>query len=132
MTKYYEERLINAYNLHLMTGWNYKRIAEHYGFGKAATDHIRGMFNRFVKIEADLRDVREYLAGNYLVSFKALEYYIRFVGGGDRQISGERLAEELGIYDVEQLKCMLRGLTATQPDLLYYTDTNGMDCLTIR
>jgi hypothetical protein len=115
-----------------MTGWNYKQVAEHYGFGKAANDHIRAMFNRFVKIGADVQDVKDYLAGNYLVSFKALEYHIRFVGGGDRQISAERLAQELGVYDVYRLKCMLFGITATRPDLLYYTDTNGMDCLSIR
>ena len=132
MTKYYADKLIEAYNLHLSNGWNYNQIKEHCGYGKAANDHIRATFNRFVKIEATLRDVREYLDGNYLQSIKALEYYIRFVGERDREIYGRQLAEELQIYDIERLQNMLRGLAITAPDLLYYTDTNGMDCLTIK
>lgn len=32
----------------------------------------------------------------------------------------------------ERLKCLLRGLSATQPDLLSYTDTLDLDALTIR
>ena len=56
----------------------------------------------------------------------------RFVGGQHRQISARTLAVELGVYDVERLKCLLRGLSATQPDLLSYTDTLDLDALTIR
>ena len=77
-------------------------------------------------------DVADYLDGNYLRSVKALEYYLRFVGGQHRQISARTLAVELGVYDVERLKCLLRGLSTTQPDLLSYTDTLDLDALTIR
>ena len=132
MTKYYEEKLIRAYELHIMRGWNYNQVKEYYGFGKAANDHIRATFNRFVKIGAALQDVRDFLDGNYLQSAKALEYYIRFVGERKRQIYGRQLAAELGIYDIERLQNMLRGLTVTAPDLLHYTDTHGLDCLTIK
>ena len=90
------------------------------------------MFNRFVKIGATSWDVADYLDGNYLRSVKALEYYLRFVGGQHRQISARTLAVELGVYDVERLKCLLRGLSTTQPDLLSYTDTLDLDTLTIR
>ena len=132
MTKYYEEKLINAYELHIIAGWNYNQVKEHFGFGKAANDHIRATFNRFVKIGATLQDVKEYLAGNYLQSAKALEYYIRFVGGRNREIYGRTLAAELGIYDFERLQCLLRGLTAIAPDLVSYSDTHDLDKLTIK
>jgi|GEM_PF-2241309 len=132
MTKYYAEKLITAYELHILRGWNYNQVKEHYGFGKAVNDHIRAMFNRFVKTGVALQDVRDFLGGNYLQSAKALEYYIRFVGERNRQIYGRQLAEELGVYDIERLQNMLRGLTVTAPDLLHYTDTHGMDCLTIK
>ena len=132
MTEYYAKKLIEAYHLHLLNGWNYNQVKEACGFGKATNDHIRAAFNRFVKIGATLQDVRDLLDGNYLQSIKALEYYIRFVGERKREIYGRQLAEELGVYDIEKLQNMLRGLTATAPDLLHYTDTNGMDCLTIK
>ena len=132
MTDYYQKKLLNAYWLHECNGYSYNQVAEHYGYGKAVNDHIRSMFNRFVKIDATSWDVADYLDGNYLRSVKALEYYLRFVGGQHRQISARTLAVELGVYDVERLKCLLRGLSATQPDLLSYTDTLDLDALTIR
>lgn len=132
MTDYYQKKLLNAYWLHECNGYSYNQVAEHYGYGKAVNDHIRAMFNRFVKIGATSWDVADYLDGNYLRSVKALEYYLRFVGGQHRQISAQTLAVELGVYNVEQLKCLLRGLSATQPDLLSYTDTLDLDALTIR
>ena len=132
MTEYYTLKLIRAYNLHLSTGWNYKQVKEHYGFGKATDDHIRAMFNRFVKIGATVQDIMDYFNGDYLQSAKALEYYIRFVGERKRQIAGRTLAAELGIYDIERLQNMLRGISVTAPDLLHYTDTHDMDCLTIK
>lgn len=132
MTDYYQKELLNAYWLHECNGYSYNQVAEHYGYGKAANDHIRAMFNRFVKIGATSWDVADYLDGNYLRSVKALEYYLRFVGSQHRQISARTLAAELGVYDVERLKCLLRGLSATQPDLLSYTDTLDLDALTIR
>ena len=132
MTGYYKERLIVAYRYHEASGETYKQISERFGFGKAVNDHIRAMFNRFVKIGATTMDVEDYLEGNYLVSAKALEYHLRFVGESDRQIRATTLAEELGVYDIDRLKCMLRGMTINQPDLLYYTDTLGLDSLTIR
>ena len=132
MTDYYQKKLLNAYWLHECNGYSYNQVAEHYGYGKAVNDHIRGMFNRFVKIGATSWDVADYLDGNYLRSVKALEYYLRFVGGQHRQISARTLAVELDVYDVERLKCLLRGLSATQPDLLSYTDTLDLDALTIR
>lgn len=132
MTDYYQKKLLNAYWLHECNGYSYNQVAEHYGYGKAVNDHIRAMFNRFVKIGATSWDVADYLDGNYLCSVKALEYYLRFVGGQHRQISARTLAVELGVYDVERLKCLLRGLCATQPDLLSYTDTLDLDALTIR
>jgi hypothetical protein len=132
MTEYYANKLIQAYDLHIMSGWNYNQVKEHYGFGKATNDHIRATFHRFVKIGASLQDVKDYLDRNYLQSAKALEYHVRFVGEHNRQISAQRLAEELQIFDVDWLKCMLNGLTITAPGLLYYTDTHGMDCLTIK
>ena len=132
MTDYYQKKLLNAYWLHERHGYSYDQAAEHYGYGKAVTDHIRAMFNRFAKIGATGNDVADYLDGNYLRSIKALEYYLRFVGGQHRQISARTLAAELGVYDVERLKCLLHGLSATQPELLNYTDTLGLDALTIR
>ena len=132
MTDYYQKKLLNAYWLHECNGYSYNQVAEHYGYGKAVNDHIRAMFNRFVKIGATSWDVADYLDGNYLRSVKALEYYLCFVGGQHRQISARTLAVELGVYDVERLKCLLRGLSATQPDLLSYTDTLDLDALTIR
>lgn len=132
MTDYYQKKLLNAYWLHECNGYSYNQVAEHYGYGKAVNDHIRAMFNRFVKIGATSWDVADYLDGNYLRSVKALEYYLRFVGGQHRQIRARTLAVELGVYDVERLKCLLRGLSATQPDLLSYTDTLDLDALTIR
>lgn len=132
MTDYYQKKLLNAYWLHECNGYNYNQVAEHYGYGKAINDHIRAMFNRFVKIGATSWDVADYLDGNYLRSVKALEYYLRFVGAQHRQISARTLAAELGVYDVERLKCLLRGLSATQPEFLNYTDTLGLDALTIR
>lgn len=132
MTKYYSDRLLQAYDMHCMAGCDYKKAAEHFGYSKGVTDIIRGVFNRFVKLNASLSDVQDYLEGNYLASTKALEYYIRFVGERDRQVSACDLASELQIYDVEALKCKLRGMTVNQPDLVYYTDTFGLDCLTIK
>lgn len=132
MTDYYQKKLLNAYWLHECNGYSDNQVAEHYGYGKAVNDHIRAMFNRFVKIGATSWDVADYLDGNYLRSVKALEYYLRFVGGQHRQISARTLAVELGVYDVERLKCLLRGLSTTQPDLLSYTDTLDLDALTIR
>lgn len=132
MTDYYQKKLLNAYWLHECNGYSYNQVAEHYGYGKAVNDHIRAMFNRFVKIGATSWDVADYLDGNYLRSVKALEYYLRFVGGQHRQISARTLAVELGVYDVERLKCLLRGLSTTLPDLLSYTDTLDLDALTIR
>ena len=132
MTDYYQKKLLNAYWLHECNGYSYNQVAEHYGYGKAVNDHIRAMFNRFVKIGATSWDVADYLDGNYLRSVKALEYYLRFVGGQHRQINARTLAVELGVYDVERLKCLLRGLSTTQPDLLSYTDTLDLDALTIR
>lgn len=132
MTDYYQKKLLNSYWLHECNGYSYNQVAEHYGYGKAVNDHIRAMFNRFVKIGATSWDVADYLDGNYLRSVKALEYYLRFVGGQHRQISARTLAVELGVYDVERLKCLLRGLSTTQPDLLSYTDTLDLDALTIR
>ena len=132
MTDYYQKKLLNAYWLHECNGYSYNQVAEHYGYGKAVNDHIRAMFNHFVKIGATSWDVADYLDGDYLRSVKALEYYLRFVGGQHRQISARTLAVELGVYDVERLKCLLRGLSATQPDLLSYTDTLDLDALTIR
>ena len=132
MTDYYQKKLLNAYWLHECNGYSYNQVAEHYGYGKAVNDHIRAMFNRFVKIGATSWDVADYLDGNYLRSVKALEYYLRFVGGQHRQISARTLSVELGVYDVERLKCLLRGLSATQPDLLSYTYTLDLDALTIR
>ena len=132
MTDYYQKKLLNAYWLHECNGYSYNQVAEHYGYGKAVNDHIRAMFNRFVKIGATSWEVADYLDGNYLRSVKALEYYLRFVGGQHRQISARTLAVELGVYDVERLKFLLRGLSATQPDLLSYTDTLDLDALTIR
>lgn len=132
MTDYYQKKLLNAYWLHECNGYSYNQVAEHYGYGKAVNDHIRAMFNRFVKIGATSWDVADYLDGNYLRSVKALEYYLRFVGGQHRQISARTLAVKLGVYDVERLKCLLRGLGTTQPDLLSYTDTLDLDALTIR
>ena len=132
MTDYYQKKLLNAYWLHECNGCSYNQVVEHYGYGKAVNDHIRGRFNRFVIIGATGWDVADYLDGNYLRSVKALEYYLRFVGGQHRQISARTLAVELGVYDVERLKCLLRGLSATQPDLLSYTDTLDLDALTIR
>ena len=132
MTDYYQKKLLNAYWLHECNGYSYNQVAEHCGYGKAVNDHIRAMFNRFVKIGATSWDVADYLDGDYLRSVKALEYYLRFVGGQHRQISARTLAVELGVYDVERLKCLLRGLSTTQPDLLSYTDTLDLDTLTIR
>lgn len=132
MTDYYKERLLRAYRLHTACGYDYKQAAEHFGYGKAVNDHIRAMFNRFAKINASDQDVQDYLDGNYLRSVKAVEYHLRFVGERDRQISARRLAEELRVYDVERLKCMLYGMAYVCPDLVSYSDTHGLDSLNIR
>ena len=132
MTEYYKERLIRAYHYHEVHGASYKETSEYFGFGKATNDHIRAIFNRFAKIGAKTEDIVDYLEGNYLISAKALEYHIRFVGKRDRQTRAAWLAEELGVYDIDRLKCMLRGMSINQPDLVYYTDTYGLDSLTIR
>lgn len=133
MTKYYADHLLEAIRLHSAYGWSYNELAEHgYRYSKGVTDAIRGTFNRFVKIEADEVDVQAWLDGEYLINIKALEYHLRFVGGRNRQISAVTLAEELGVYDVDRLKCMLFGMSINHPDLCDYTDTFGLDCLTIR
>lgn len=133
MTKYYADHLLNAIRLHNAYGWSYNELAEHgYIYSKGVNDIIRGTFNRFVKIGATESDVEAWLNGEYLRSVKALEYHLRFVGGRDRQISSVTLAEELGVYDVDHLRCMLRGMSITHSDLCYYTDTLDLDSLTIR
>lgn len=133
MTKYYEDHLLEAIWLHDINGWSYNELAEHgYCYSQSVTNKIRGMFNRFVKIGAIRSDVEAYLNGEYLSNIKALEYHLRFVGGRNRQISSIQLAEELGAYDIDQLKRYLRGMSINHPDLCYYTDTLGLDSLTIR
>jgi hypothetical protein len=131
MTDYYAYRLIHAYRHHRLTGNDYDQVAEHFGYGVGTNNAIKGIFNRMVKINAKLQDVIDYLNGNYLASNKALEYYIRFVGERKRQISACLLAEELKLYDVEKLKNMLRGMTALYPELVNYSDTYGLDTLSI-
>ena len=40
--------------------------------------------------------------------------------------------EDAGYAKLEQMKPFLFGLTAIMPEHFYYTDTHGMDCLTVR
>lgn len=131
MTKYYADHLLEALWLHETKGKDYNTIAWEHGYTKGVTDTIRGTFNRFVKIGATEDDVAAWVYGEYLRSMKALEYHLRFVGGRNRQISAADLAKELNVYDVKRLKKMLRGLTMTQPELCNYTNTLGLDCLSI-
>ena len=127
LTEHGKIRLHNAF------GWSYNELADHgYRYSKGVTDIIRGAFNRFVKIGATESDVEAWLNGEYLNSVKALEYHLRFVGGRGRQISSVTLADELGVYDISRLRCMLRGMSITHSDLCYYTDTLDLDSLTIR
>lgn len=132
MTEYYKERLLQAYKLHEVGGYTYKQIAEMNGYGKAVNDHIRATFNRFAGINAASTDVEQFLQGNYLASAKALEYYIRYVGMRDRQISAHSLATEINVCDIQTLVSRLNGLSITCPDLVHYTNTHGLNCLNIR
>ena len=133
MTKYYADHLLEAIRLHNAYGWSYNELAENgYIYSKGVNDIIRGTFNRFVKIGATESDVKAWLNGEYLSNVKAQEYHLRFVGGRDRQISSVTLAEELGVYDIDRLRCVLRGMSITHSVLCYYTDTLDLDSLTIR
>ncbi len=133
MSKYYADHLLEAIRLHNACGWSYNELADHgFCYSKGVNDAIRGTFNRFVKIGATEFDVAAWLNGEYLTNVKALEYHLRFVGGRDRQISSVALADELGVYDIARLRCVLRGMSITHYDLCYYTDTLDLDCLTIR
>ena len=107
MTKYYADHLLEAIRLHNAYGWSYNELAENgYIYSKGVNDIIRGTFNRFVKIGATESDVKAWLNGEYLSNVKAQEYHLRFVGGRDRQISSVTLAEELGVYDIDRLRCV--------------------------
>jgi hypothetical protein len=66
MTKYYQDRLLDAYQLHISDGMDYKQASEYCQYGASVDNHIRATFDRFAKINADMWDVCHYLEGNYL------------------------------------------------------------------
>lgn len=132
MNKYYSKYLIEAIQLHNREGWNFDDLKDHgYIYSESVVRKIRSAFNRFVKIGATAADVEAWVNGDYLHNEKALEYYFRFCGC-NRQVSSVELANELNIYDIDQLRCVLRGMSIKHPDLCYYTDTHDLDSLTIR
>ena len=110
---------------------DFDKIATVYGYSENARRKIKTLFNKFVKANLDTGVVSDFLEGNFN-SVETVKFYIEYIGKKDRHISARALAEEIGMYDVEDLKYILRGLSARHPEVLNYSDTHDLDKLSIR
>ena len=72
----------------------------------------------------------EFLADNEAFLAKAATIQKGQYNGID--ITKQWLGEDVGYSKHEELKPFWYGLTAIMPKHFYYTDTHGLDCLTIK
>lgn len=121
-------------------GMSFDELADHQLYSVAATRKIRGTYNKIQKIAAewgiDRYDVIDYVKGDIhnaatLLLFLLMNCRNTQMRSGDLS---QRIYESTGewIYSGD-LKRMLFGLDAiTQCDPISYTDTLGLDCLTVK
>ena len=86
-------------------------------------------YNYFADGEAFLARISTYKKGQYIgfnVMVKLCEEILK------AQKINWITAEDLATTNYDKVKCYLRGLTATHNDHFYYTDTLGLDNLSIR
>lgn len=86
-------------------------------------------YNYFATREAFLARISTYKKGEY-TGFKVMVKLCEEI------IKSQKIdwvtAEDLAYSNYEKVKCYLRGLSITHPTHFYYTDTLGLDNLSIR
>ena len=130
-------RLAMAYRMHESWGYDLDRTAEHYGFSNSAKRAIRGIFNKMVKAKLSPSTARDVLNGEWLASCEALAFYIRFFAKKrNTQMHGRDFGDELAAewnaqwgIPYYRLQDCLYAISATSPDVLNYTNTNGLDLI---
>jgi len=127
------ERLTRAYDINRMSNDrpDFEEIADNQGFSPSARTAIKPLFNKFVEADLDPHDARHIMNGEYGYNEETVKFYIEHLGERNRGITGENLAKEMQVGDVDGLRTILRGLSAKYPKLLNYSDTHDLDKLTI-
>lgn len=121
------------------SGMSFDEMADYRRYSVAATRKIRGTYNKIQKIAAewciDSYDMIEYVKGN-IYNNKTLLLFLLINFRNTQMRSGDLshlIYEATGNFiSSHDLKPMLFGLDAiTQCNPISYTDTHGLDCLTV-
>lgn len=126
--------------LNCYTGMSFDELADYQRYSVAATRKIRGTYNKIQKIvtewDIDRYDAIEYVKGNIynnatLLLFLLMNCRNTQIHSGDlSRLIYEATGNIVSSYD---LKPMLFGLTInTNCDPISYSDTYGLDCLTVK
>ena len=77
------------------------------------------------------REILDHIANNeYIATPETLMFYL--YEGFDGQTSVKEFMKKYGVYDEEYIKQMLNGLSINYPDFINYSDTLGLDVITLK